>query len=39
VKVATRNVRAGEFQRAAERVQTGVAKTAEDVRTTAPNLV
>jgi hypothetical protein len=33
VKGATRDVRAGNFERAAERVQTGVAKTAEDVRT------
>jgi hypothetical protein len=39
VKGASRDVRAGEFQRAAERVQNGVAKTADDVRTRVPNLV
>ena len=38
-KGATRDVRAGNFERAAERVQTGVVKTAEDVRTQVPTLV
>jgi predicted transcriptional regulator len=39
VKGATRDFRAGEFQRGVERVQTGVTKTAEDVRNQVPNLV
>ena len=39
VKGATKAARAGDFQRAAERVQTGVTKTAEDVRNQVPNLV
>ena len=39
VKVASKDVRAGNFQRAAERAQTGVQKTVEDVRTQVPNLV
>ena len=39
VKGVTRDVRAGNLDRAAERVQTGVAKTAEDVRNQVPTLV
>jgi hypothetical protein len=39
VKGVTRDVRAGNLERAAERVQNGVAKTAEDVRTQVPTLV
>src|SRR2546423_1144722 len=39
VKGATRDVRAGNFDRAAERVQTGVAKTAEDIRNQVPTRV
>jgi hypothetical protein len=39
VKGVTRDVRSGNFDRAAERVQNGVAKTAEDVRTQVPTLV
>ena len=39
VKTAGREFRAGNFQRGAERVQTGVTKTADDVRSQVPNLV
>jgi hypothetical protein len=39
VKGATREFRAGNIQAGVERVQTGVTKTAEDVRNQVPNLV